>query len=189
MGVVGPVAARWRVPALVCRGYASLTALEETADRITDGRSPRAATIVYVGDHDPSGLYMDRDLQDRLDRLGAYADIERVALTADQIDEHQLPPQPTKTGDSRARCWTHDGSWELDALPAAALDQIISDAIEGRTPADWATGSPPMTLCEPRSVRTRLGCDPPERHETPLRGSVCDDPAMTGPRGNRALGA
>ncbi len=104
MGVVGPVAARWgclrwRVPALACRGYASLTALEEAVDRIVDYDGSGATTIVYVGDRDPSGLAMDRDLRDR---LGAYADIERGALTSEQIHEHQLPCQPTKTAQTRS---------------------------------------------------------------------------------------
>ena len=134
-GIVEPVCSRWGVPFLACRGFSSLTALAEAADRL-DGRS---ATIFYVGDHDPSGLDMDRDLQARLDRLGADVELVRVALTAEQIEEHQLPPQPTKAKDSRAFGYSleHGGSWELDALPADVLAGLVRDALWPLLPDDF----------------------------------------------------
>ncbi len=70
------------------RGFCSLTALANTDDRL----DRRSAAILYVGDHDPSGLETDRDLQDRMHRFGADVELVRVALTVDQIDEHNLPP-------------------------------------------------------------------------------------------------
>ena len=100
----------------------------------------RRTVVLYVGDHDPSGLDMDRDLADRLRRLGADVELERLALTAAQVDEYRLPPQPTKSGDSRAFGYSRDhaGSWELDALPADALAGLVSDAIAARQPSDLA---------------------------------------------------
>ena len=135
-GIVEPVARRWGVPFLACRGFASLTAVAEAVARF-DGRR---TVVLYVGDHDPSGLDMDRDLADRLRRLGADVELERLALTAAQVDEYRLPPQPTKSGDSRAFGYSRDhaGSWELDALPADALAGLVSDAIAARQPSDLA---------------------------------------------------
>ena len=77
-------------------------------------------------------------LQDRLIRLGADVEIVRLALTVEQIEHHNLLPQPTKRGDSRARRYSadHDGSWELDALPAAVLSEIVSDGIDALAPDD-----------------------------------------------------
>ena len=134
-GIVSPVCAAYGVSFLACRGFSSLTALAAASDRLED----RATTIFYVGDHDPSGLDMDRDLQDRLERLGADVELVRVALTAEQIDEHQLPPQPTKSADSRAFGYSleHGGSWELDALPADVLAGLVRDAIESELPDDF----------------------------------------------------
>ena len=134
-GIVAPVADEYGVPFLACRGFSSLTALAEAADRLQG----RDAVLLYVGDHDPSGLDMDRDLSARLEGLGARIRLERLALTVDQIDEHQLPPQPTKANDSRARGYSaaHGGSWELDALPADLLAGLVRDAIEGLVPADF----------------------------------------------------
>ena len=64
--------------------------------------------------------------------------LRRVALTPEQIDEHSLPPQPTKGTDSRARGYGHDGSWELDALPPEALAKLVADAIREHLPPDFA---------------------------------------------------
>ena len=127
-----PVAYTWGLTFLSCRGFASLTALTQAADRFDD----RPTVILYAGDHDPSGLAMDQDLQSRLDRLGYDAHIVRVALTEQQIIDNALPPQPTKTGDSRARGWTHAGSWELDALPAPALVAAIESHLQPLAPED-----------------------------------------------------
>lgn len=126
-GIVGPVADSLGVTFLACRGFSSLTALDAAVHR-WDGRS---VVLLYVGDHDPSGLDMDRDLTDRLTDLGGDIDLRRIALTVAQIDDHQLPPQPTKTTDNRAAGYSadHDGSWELDALPADVLAGLVRSAI------------------------------------------------------------
>ena len=131
--IVRPVCAEFGVTFLACRGFASLTAVVEAAERMERG------TVFYVGDHDPSGLDMDRDLQVRLERLGADVELVRIALTAEQIGEHQLPPQPTKADDSRAFGYSleHGGSWELDALPADVLAGLVRDAIESVLPVDF----------------------------------------------------
>ena len=134
-GILGPLAREYGVPFLACRGYSSLTALAEASGRL-DGEP---ADIIYVGDHDPSGIDMDRDLQERMHRLGAYCGLVRIALTPGQIEEHQLPPQPTKSTDSRAWGYSDEfeGSWELDALPAPVLVGLVRDAIEERLPPDF----------------------------------------------------
>ena len=133
--ILAPVALAWGTPFLACRGFASLTAVAESAERCD-----RPTTVFYVGDHDPSGLDMDRDLQERLWRLGADVNLVRLALTPEQIDDYGLPPQPTKHTDSRARGYSreHGGSWELDALPEDALQALVREAIEAIAPFDRA---------------------------------------------------
>ena len=130
--IVQPVADQYGVPFLTMRGYSSLTAIAEANERCD-----RNTTVIYVGDHDPSGQDMDRDLQDRLNMIGAWATLERVALTRQQIDQYQLPPQPTKGTDPRARGYSDDESWELDALPANVLSQIVEDRIRNYLPDDY----------------------------------------------------
>ena len=129
-GVLEPLAHQYGIAYLTCRGFSSFTAVHEAAERFEG----RGGTVLYAGDHDPSGLAMDGDLQSRLDRMYANVELVRVALTPAQIDAHDLPPQPTKRTDSRARGYAHDGSWELDALPGAVLEGIVRAAIEGLLP-------------------------------------------------------
>ena len=121
--------------------FNSLTFLHEAAQRFA--ARPGGTTIIYVGDHDPSGLDMDRDNVDRLAKLEETlkADLSvslvRVALTLKQIEEHALPPQLTKKTDSRAGGYDYDGSWELDALPAAVLYEVVESEIRKRLPYDF----------------------------------------------------
>ena len=143
IGILQPEADRMGVTAQSCRGHASITMLAEAVER-WEGRH---AIVLYFGDHDPTGLHIPQKVQEEFERMGADADLHRMALNPDQIQEHQLPPQPTKMTDSRARGYGHEGSWELDALPAPILAQIARDAISdmgarrpGRAPATGPQG-------------------------------------------------
>ena len=96
--------------------------------------------IVYVGDLDPSGADMDRDIVRRLGGLLDPIPLEfrRLALTIGQVQEHALPPNPTKLTDSRARDWAHGkDSWELDALPAPVLAGLVRNALDDLKPGDF----------------------------------------------------
>lgn len=136
--IVGPEAHRFGVPFMACRGYASLTALAEAGDRWDFG-GPDRTVILYVGDLDPSGADMDRDIGERLEELAVTSvEVRRLALTRTQVDDHSLPPNPTKLTDSRAANWTHGrDSWELDALPAPVLAGLVRDALADLAPADF----------------------------------------------------
>ena len=129
-GIVGPVAAEFGVTYLAMRGFGSFTSVYNATQRFLG----RRVEIIYVGDFDPSGMEMDHDLNDRLRRMRADAEIVRVALTREQVDEYDLVPQPTKQSDSRAKHWYHEGSWELDALDADLLAGLVREAIRERLP-------------------------------------------------------
>ena len=133
--IVGPEAKAVGVPFMACRGYASLTALAEAVER-WDGDT---TVIVYVGDLDPSGVDMDRDIECRLSALAEQGvEVRRVALTREQVEEHNLPPNPTKLTDSRAATWPHGmDSWELDALPAPVLAGLVRNVLGDLLPEDF----------------------------------------------------
>jgi hypothetical protein len=81
-----------------------------------------------LGDHDPSGIDMTRDLRDRLSMLGAKVSVERIALNKPQIDQYNPPPNPAKTTDTRYKSYMAEygvDSWELDALEPKTLDNLI----------------------------------------------------------------
>jgi hypothetical protein len=80
-GIVGRVAGRADVDYFACRGYVSQSELWSAAQRqmryIAAGQG---VTVLHLGDHDPSGIDMTRDIRDRLqnflevDWLNAHAD-------------------------------------------------------------------------------------------------------------------
>ena len=133
VGVIEPACNQWRVPVFSCRGYPSQTAIYRAVKRHNDWLPNEEVVVLYLTDHDPSGLDMVRDVEDRMWEMNGNATIERIALTRSQIDEIGAPPNPAKITDSRARKYISRhgySSWELDAIPPKMLSDLVSDAIE-----------------------------------------------------------
>jgi hypothetical protein len=133
VSVFGGIAHEYDVPLLAARGYASMSVLRSFAEddvkraiEIDDKR----VVMLHFGDHDPSGLDMSRDLEDRLNTFGcdpAMWVIKRLALNMDQVKKHKPPPNPAKMTDSRFKEYRKrfgDKSWELDALKPAVLVEL-----------------------------------------------------------------
>lgn len=140
--VIGRAAGAFRVPYFSCRGYTSSSEIWRAARRIERyvDEGVRKVTILHLGDHDPSGIDMSRDIEDRLltfligdgylDRFNF--ELVRIALNRDQVDLYKPPPNPAKETDSRfAGYITVHGSksWELDALEPRVLDALIQGEI------------------------------------------------------------
>jgi hypothetical protein len=88
--------------------------------------------VIHLGDHDPSGIDMSRDIRDRLRLFGAKTQLRRIALNMDQVEQYDPPPNPAKLTDSRAEGYIEeygDDSWELDALDPATLDTLVNEEI------------------------------------------------------------
>lgn len=124
-------ASKYRVKVYAARGYSSFTAVYEAAQDI-DGIMP--IKVLQLTDFDPSGEDMVRDLESRLTRYGARDfELEKIALTSDQVSTLGLPPMPAKKNDPRYEQFAAsygDQAVELDALPPGDLDRIIASAIE-----------------------------------------------------------
>lgn len=92
--------------------------------------------ILYLGDHDPSGKDMARDIKDRLALFCEDSFIfERIALNPDQIEKYNLPPNPVKLRDRRAENYLGkhgNNSWELDALSPSVMVLLIESKIKAR---------------------------------------------------------
>ena len=134
IAVVESAASRWNVPCFSCRGYTSQTAMHDAAMRfIGKAEQGKNCVLVYLGDHDPSGLDMTRDIYERLAGFGATVAVNRIALNRDQIDLYKPPVNPAKITDSRAKAYIAEHgehSWELDALPPQIIDGLITGAIK-----------------------------------------------------------
>ncbi len=129
-GVIRPVCEELDVEFSANKGYASQTHLYEVAKTMEKWSSgDQIPVVLYFGDFDPSGLDMDRDLEERLS-MYSYLSIEtkRLALTMEQIDDFKPPPNPAKMTDSRAEAYVIQHgykSWELDAIEPRVLAELV----------------------------------------------------------------
>jgi len=140
--VLGQVCELNHVPYFSCRGYTSQSEMWEGAQRLLNyHRDGQKLLILYLGDHDPSGIDMTRDITDRLKMFMGGVPVERLALNINQIEELQPPENPAKLSDSRATDYIKKygrSSWELDALDPDVITTLVQDAIDRvRDPELW----------------------------------------------------
>lgn len=130
--VVGQACRGLDVPYFSCRGYTSQSEMWSAAQRFLRQNDREQRIIIHLGDHDPSGIDMSRDIQERLDMFGADVYVKRVALTMEQIDFYTPPPNPAKITDSRCEKYIaqygHE-SWELDALEPKVITDLITQEV------------------------------------------------------------
>jgi hypothetical protein len=133
-GVLEPMADEFHVVLSVNKGYSSASAMFVAAQRFKRRGHGKPKILFYLGDHDPSGEDMVRDIEDRLVEFGVKdLTVIKLALTMPQIEEFDPPPNPAKTTDSRYAKYADehgDQSWEVDALPPDELQRIIREAFE-----------------------------------------------------------
>jgi hypothetical protein len=183
IGTVEQVCQLNQVPYFSCRGYTSSSEMWSAANRIGEYlRNGEQTVILHIGDHDPSGWDMSRDIEDRLRTFihqdwanefmgfGSHTrgairqsmrqvmwdkgsdigdaqipwEVRRIALTLEQVEQYNPPPNPAKTSDDRYDRYVEETgcteSWELDALDPNVMEQLIQDNIDGfRNDAALAT--------------------------------------------------
>jgi len=144
-GVVASACNPLRVPYFSCRGYTSASEMWLAGERFLQ-HTAQKCLILHLGDHDPSGLDMTRDIYDRLELFaGGRVDVKRIALNMDQIEEYNPPPNPAKVTDSRFVEYQReigDESWELDALNPKTLSELIEEeVIKLVNPESWYASS------------------------------------------------
>ena len=136
IGVIEPVCQKQDVSCFSCRGYVSQSEMWQAAQRVLRyNKDGQEVIILHLGDHDPSGVDMSRDIQDRLSLLTWNGSIEviRIALSIEQVQEFDPPPNPVKFTDSRSINYANqygDESWELDALDPATLTALIEENVK-----------------------------------------------------------
>ncbi len=135
-GVLEPVCRELDVPFSANKGYSSSSALYAAGLRFRQ-KAGKELYCIYLGDHDPSGLDMSRDVESRLSLFArTTVNVERVALNIDQVRQYNPPENPTKMTDSRAQGYVDrfgESSWELDALEPALLAALVRDKINDLT--------------------------------------------------------
>ncbi len=143
--VIERVADSFSLPWFCCRGYVSQSEMHAAAMRLeTQAERGQSVHIIHLGDHDPSGMDMTRDIEDR---IGMFITsnpewrkegedpgftLHRIALNRDQVREYHLPPNPAKSTDARYGQYEAEHgtkSWELDALEPSVMVDLIEMAV------------------------------------------------------------
>lgn len=158
--VLTPIIQEVHVTLSINRGYTSASAIHDSALRVVKKfNEGKRCHVLYLGDHDPSGLDMVRDIQDRLDEITLHHNdsipvgdvtqsvyrqnmctVKHIALTFKQVQELNPPPNPAKVKDPRARKYISEHgttSWEVDALPPEMMMNLVRDSIEAYI-NDWS---------------------------------------------------
>ena len=122
---------RHRVALGACKGYPSLTFLNEATQRFIEAENAgKIPLILYFGDYDPSGEDIPRSIAENMRELGCEGiEVRRIALMEHQVREWNLPPAPTKLTDSRSKNWDGLGQVELDAVRPEKLERLLNDAM------------------------------------------------------------
>jgi hypothetical protein len=147
-GVLEPVCRQLDVPFTANKGYSSQSAMYEASKRfLANAKQGKELYVIYLGDHDPSGIDMSRDVEERLDlfvktsmnrmdEIGpnepSAVTMKRVALNMSQIRELNPPENPAKMSDSRSSGYVArfgESSWELDAIEPRQLAELVTEAV------------------------------------------------------------
>ena len=142
-GVLIPVCRELDIRFAANKGYSSSSAMYETGQRLLRYYNlGKTIWLLYLGDHDPSGIDMTRDVRERLVLFsGVQVRVKRLALNYDQIETLNPPENPAKETDSRYAAYAAEfgeSSWELDAIEPRSLASIVTEAVEDlRDPDLW----------------------------------------------------
>lgn len=157
-GTIHPVTEEYDVPLRPCRGYSSVSFAGEVADQWKRIKKPIFA--YYLGDFDPSGFDIERDLREKLARYSGLQDVvaeggddsdadednfvwQRLGVNDADFYAHDLIELPVKHKDKRAAGFLSEhGSRcaEIDALPPSELRKRVKQAIELHIDQDkWET--------------------------------------------------
>jgi hypothetical protein len=138
-GVLIPVCRELDIPFMANKGYSSSSAMYELGKQLLGySREGQNVRVLYLGDHDPSGIDMTRDVRERLMLFTECTDyeewlqVDRLALNMDQVEQLNPPENPAKETDARFEGYVAEygeSSWELDAIEPRALADIVTDAV------------------------------------------------------------
>jgi hypothetical protein len=148
-GVIATVLRKYAVGFRVMHGFTSATSAYDLSQD-DDGRN---LVLLYVGDFDPSGMFMsEEDLPERFDKYdGDHIDLRRIAITREQIGTSATLPiadqMPSfsvheKRKDPRYKWFLRhhgDRCWELDAMdPRRLRDCVDAEITKLIDPEAWA---------------------------------------------------
>ena len=143
--VCRPMASRWQIPFASSRGYASLKLQHDVARSVQEryAATKQLARVYFISDLDPSGLDLQRAWEKAMSNFLAMCIFKRIALTQEQVDEHDLGAfaLEVKPSDTRSKTYVPEHgpqAWEVDVLePGVIRAAIDDDILEWLDDAAW----------------------------------------------------
>ena len=153
---IGRLAARYRLGIQVLRGFASLSMYRKALER---ARKRGVTLVLYIGDHDPSGLLIETVAQEEMDHKTGIRFV-RLTLTWEQIQRFNPPSRPVNMKDSRAKDYVEkygDRCWEVEAIRPRTLYRLIEAGLKESVPPEY------LAEAEAREKAARLARPVTER--------------------------
>jgi hypothetical protein len=133
--IIRPVAMRFCIPMTIGRGFCSLRPRYDIAQRFAKSGKKRLV-LLMLSDFDPDGEEIAHSLARSMRDDFDINDVQpvKVALTADQVEEFDLPPMmQAKDGSVNYKKFAAkygDDVFELEAVAPDDLQQLLTDAID-----------------------------------------------------------
>ena len=134
-GTIHRTSYQFTIPYTLGRGYCSLDPRYEMAERYRNSGKQKLI-VLMLGDFDPEGEDICHSFARSMRDDFGIANIEalKVGLTAPQTKKYRLPKKMTaKESSARREKFVEkhgENVWEIEALPPATLQEILTDAIE-----------------------------------------------------------
>ncbi|MDB5390218.1 MAG: hypothetical protein JWM11_5864 [Planctomycetaceae bacterium] len=170
-GTIQPITNANNVALHVVRGYSSVSFAGEIADEWRRIKKPIHA--YYLGDHDPSGYDLERDLREKLERYSdrwiydedkylidqSSVGWSRLGVLPEDFDAFKLIKLPLKESDNRTAGFlkTHGNfAAEVDAIPPTELRRRVEEAIDNHIDVEKWNALIRVEAAEKETVRTVL---------------------------------
>lgn len=128
------IAKNYVCPLVSGRGFSGLSHIRRVAEELDQD----VERVLFIGDHDPSGVIIDESLETNLATdFGVSWKVERIALTwpqAQGLPSIELKPSDSRTPNYRYRFG--EEAWEVEALPVERLRKIVTDRMKEVWPDD-----------------------------------------------------
>jgi hypothetical protein len=138
--VIEPVTTKYGVGLFSCRGQSGKGFIWQAVQEWFEAGKP--VTVLYVGDHDPSGLAIPRSVRERQERYAdgdIDLDFRRIAVTPEDVAEGGFVGHSVNRKDANYRrfvdyCTAHDldpeVAVEVEAIPASDLRARLEQSID-----------------------------------------------------------
>ena len=119
------------------KGFSSISFIHENIERLkSNAQKGKKIHVRYFGDLDPSGEYIEKAINDKLDIFRIKVDFKRIAVTEDQMRKFRLPENPNP---EIIRKLNRDPRKDIFIRKHGRLFQIELDALQAYAPEEFKT--------------------------------------------------